>query len=441
MPLLLAVSFGIQALPSRADESPPAPGAGPGHVWTLERVLDAAREAGPSVRAAKAAGRAGEALGAAQWGALSPKISFRSGLSRSNDPALLFTQRLWQGRFTNDDFALDALNEPGPRTALEYGFVLEQPLWNGGAELTAPAAASRAKREARAASDAAVADALLDAVRRYVGYVSARARADGDSAAAEAAGAAHRAAAERHRRGQVPDLDTLRTFAHAAEARERRLSSIRDRDVALRRLGDAIGAAPRDEEIAAPPPGDPAAFLGAAEPAGEPHELRAARARADRLGLDASRASLRLLPALNGRLAMTYYRDPDVDDVERRWFAGLSLDWPLWDGTVRWQERRAAAAGAEGARAEAEALRRELAAREDAARRDLELAGPRRDAARAARDASEEALRLATARYAAGLLPLDARVRHIEREADVFPPRCRTSISSRFRSAPWPATS
>jgi outer membrane protein TolC len=402
-----------------------------GPTWTLERVLDAARDSSPSVRAAKAAGRAGEALGAAQWGALSPKISFRSGLSRSNDPALLFTQRLWQGRFTNDDFALDALNEPGPRTALEYGFVLEQPIWNGGAEVTAPAAVSRAKREARAASDAAVAGALLDAVRRYVGYVSARARAEADSAAAEAADAAHLAAAERHRRGQVPDLDTLRTFAHAAEARERMLSSIRDRDVARRRLGDAIGATPRDEEIAAPPPGDPGAFLAAGEPAGEPHELRAARARADRLGLEASRASLRLLPSLNGRLAMTYYRDPDVDDVERRWFAGLSLDWPLWDGTVRWQERRAAAAGADGARAEAEALRRELAAREEAARRDLELAGPRRDAARAARDASEEALRLATARYAAGLLPLDAllgvdaeaaraRVRHIEREADVF---------------------
>jgi outer membrane protein TolC len=189
----LLVSFGIAlALPSWAAEEPLRPLDGAEAAWTLERVLDAARRSGPSARAARAEGRAGEALGAAQWSALSPRVSFRGGLTRSNDPALLFSQRLWQGRFTADDFALDALNEPGPRSAFEYGFLLEQPLWNGGAEITAPAAAGRARREARASSDAAVADALLDAVSRYVGYVSARARADADSLAAAAAAAAQK---------------------------------------------------------------------------------------------------------------------------------------------------------------------------------------------------------------------------------------------------------
>jgi outer membrane protein TolC len=437
--LTIAASFGLlAALPAQAAERPapdPSPG-GPalagGSAWTLERVLEAARASSPAVRAAKARGRAGEAQGSAQWGALSPRISARGGLTRSNDPALLFSQKLWQGRFTPADFDVDALNQPGPRTALEYGLVLEQPLWNGGAEITAPAVAGRARREARATSDAGVADALLDAVRRYVGYVSARARADADSFAAGAASAEHAASVERHRLGQIPDLDTLRTYAHEAEARERLLASIRDRDLARRRLGDVVGATLSDADIAAHPPADPTAFVSpGSDAAAEPHELRAARAHADRLGIEASRAAMRLLPSLNGRLAVTYYRDPDADDVERRWFAGLSLDWPLWDGTMRIQERRAAAARAEAAREEAEAVRRDLAAREEAARLDLELSGPRRDAARAARDASEEALRLATARYRAGLLSLDAllgvdaeaartRERHIEREADVL---------------------
>ncbi|MEK7348175.1 MAG: TolC family protein [Candidatus Eisenbacteria bacterium] len=399
----------------------------------MARVLEAARRESPAVQAAKAAGRADAAEGATAWSALSPKISARGGVTRSNDPALLFSQRLWQGRFTAGDFALDALNEPGPRSALEYGLVLEQPIWNGGAEVTAPAVASSARREAGAASRAAVADALLDAVRRYVGYVSARERSLADSTALVAARAAHAAAVERHRHGQIPDLDTLRTFARAAEGIERSLTSGRDRDVARRRLGDLIGASPTDEEIASPEPADPAAFFTGAEAAGReptPPELEASRARARRLGLEASRAALRLLPSLNGRVAVTYYRDPELDDVERRWFAGLSLDWPLWDGALRWNERRAAAARADGARAELEAAKRDLAAREEAARRDLEIAGPRRDAARAARHASEEALRLATARYRAGLLPLDewlavdaeaarARERQIAREADV----------------------
>lgn len=427
----LVASFGVLwAPPSRAADQEAA-SAGDRAPWTLARVLEAARRESPAVRAAMAEGRAGAAAGATAWGALSPRISVRGGVTRSDDPALLFSQRLWQGRFTAADFALETLNEPGPRNALEYGLVLEQPIWNGGAEVTAPAVAASARREAGAASRAAVADALLDAVKRYVAYVSARERSLADSTALAAARAAHTAAVERHRHGQIPDLDTLRTFARAAEGIERSLTSARDRDVARRRLGDLIGASPTDAEIASPEPAEPAAFLAEAagrEPA--PPELEASRARARRLGLEASRAALRLLPSLNGRVAVTYYRDPEVDDVERRWFAGLSLDWPLWDGALRWNERRAAAARADGARAELEAAKRDLAAREESARRDLEIAGPRRDAARAARHASEEALRLATARYRAGLLPLDewlavdaeaarARERQIAREADV----------------------
>ncbi len=429
--MTLVASFGVLwAPPSRASDQGIAP-PGDRAPWTLERILEAARRESPAVRAARAGGRAAAAAGATAWSALSPKLSARGGLTRSNDPALLFSQRLWQGRFRAEDFELGALNQPEPRSALEYGFLLEQPIWNGGAEVTAPAVASSARREASAASRAAVADALLDVVRRYVGYVGARERALADSTALAAARAAHASAVERHRHGQIPDLDTLRTFARAAEGIERALTSGRDRDVSRRRLGDAIGASPTDAEIATPQPADATASRAdAAAAEGDVPELEASRARARRLGLEASRAALRLFPSVNGRVAVTYYRDPEVDDVERRWFAGLSLDWPLWDGAQRWNERRAAAARADGARAELIAAERELAARTESARRDLEIAGPRRDAAWAARQASDEALRLATARYGAGLLPLDewlavdaeaarARERHIAREADL----------------------
>jgi outer membrane protein TolC len=432
----LVTSFGLLwAPPSHAAEPRPA-GTANEATWTLERVLDAVRRDGPATRSAAAQGRAGEAAGASAWSALSPRVSFRAGLTRSDDPALLFSQRLWQGRFTSADFAIDALNQPGPRSAVEYGFVLDQPIWNGGAEITAPAMASRMRREARAASRAGIADALLDAVRRYVAYIGARERAASDSVGLAAASVAHASAVERHRLGQVPDLDTLRTFAREAESAERRLESLRERDVARRRLADVIGEAPSDDRIASPAAVDPTSFLSPAPTApaapngAAPPELESARARADRFDLEASRAALRMLPSLNGRLSMTYYRDPDVSDQERRWFAGLSLDWPLWDGALRWNERRAAAARADGARADYDALRREFAAREEAARRDLEIAGPRRDAARAARGATDEALRLATARYGAGLLSLDdllavdadaarARERQIAVDADL----------------------
>ena len=433
--LSLVASFGLLWAPlSRAaSDVPPGGEVGP---WTLARVLDAARAASPAALAASAHGRAGEADGAAAWSALLPHVAFRAGLTRSDDPALLFAQRLQQGKFTSQDFAIESLNQPGPRNALEYGLVLDQPLWNGAAEVTAPSMASHAKGEARAAARAERADALLDAVRRYVAYISARERVAADSVGLAAVRSAHASAVERHGRGQIPDLDTLRTFAREAEGRERWLLSVRDRELARRRLADVIGVSPADGEIPSPAPADPNAFLVQGTDAGADSaivapELGAARERANRLGLEADRASHRLLPSLNGRASLSYYRDPDAGgEAERRWFAGLALDWPLFDGTQRWNEKKAASARADGARAELESVRRELAAREEAARRDLEIAGPRRDAARAARDASHEALRLAVARYRAGLLPLDdllavdaeaatARERLIAREADV----------------------
>lgn len=428
--LSLVASFALLGAPRSRAETDRVPSTDRAS-WTLARVLEAARRKSPAIQAARAQGRAAAAASATAWSGLSPRISARGGATRSDDPALLFSQRLWQGRFTAGDFALETLNEPGTRNALEYGFVLEQPIWNGGAEVTAPAVAASGRREALFATRAAVADGLLDAVKRYVGYVSARERLLADSTALSAARAAHASAVERHRQGQIPDLDTLRTFARSAEGIERLLTSVRDRDVARRRLGDLVGESLSDDDIASPDPAEPSAFLAAGAIRSEAApELVASRARSRRLAIEASRAALRLLPSLNGRVAVTHYRDPELTGTERRWFAGLSLDWPLWDGGLRWNERRAAAARAEGARAELEAMERDLTAREEAARRDLEIAGPRRDAALAARRASDEALRLATFRYGAGLLPLDewlavdaeaarARERQIAREAEL----------------------
>ena len=116
--LSLVASFGLiwAPLSGAASDVPPGGEVGP---WTLARVLDAARAASPAALAASAHGRAGEADGAAAWSALLPHVAFRAGLTRSDDPALLFAQRLQQGTFTSQDFAIESLNQPGPRNALE----------------------------------------------------------------------------------------------------------------------------------------------------------------------------------------------------------------------------------------------------------------------------------------------------------------------------------
>jgi len=55
-----------------------------------------------------------------------PRLALDGGWTRSDDPALLFSQKLQQGRFTTDDFALSELNDPSPSNAWNGGVVVEQ---------------------------------------------------------------------------------------------------------------------------------------------------------------------------------------------------------------------------------------------------------------------------------------------------------------------------
>ncbi len=391
--------------PAAANGPAPAAAAGapaPGSPWTLERVLDEARAKDPGIAAARHAGEAGRADGAAALSALSPRVSLDAGFTRSDDPALLFSQKLWEGRFMASDFALPALNQPAPRNAWNWGVTLEQPLWNGGAEVTAPAAASHRRAAATAGQRASVADRLLAAAGTFAGAVRARDALAADSVALAAAEEQRRAAVERFRKGQVPELDTLRAVTHWAESRTAWLTARKDLDVALRRLSLLVGADVAAADLAALPEAE---AVAPAEPSADRRgELAAAREQARALRIESTRAALSLLPSVNVRLDLRDYRDPDTGEGERRFLVGVSASLPVWDGLARIERRRAAKARAEEAEALAEQLRRDLGVEVLDARGEASLSIDRRDAARMARASSDEALRLATARYSAGLL-------------------------------------
>jgi outer membrane protein TolC len=417
--------------------------------WTLERVLAAARTTHPSARSARASSEAGHSAGGAAFSALSPRLTLEASAVRTDDPAVLFTQHLRQGQFTAEDFALEQLNDPAEESALDAGLVLDVPLWNGGVEITAPAAASQLRRAAAAEEDVAIAATLLRAVETYVEAVSARDALEADSIALAAAAERMRIAVELYRRDLAPEVDTLRATASWGEARVASLDGFRRATVALERLslfvdeevraGDLADIADLDLPTDASTEGlddgvdtettlDEIDDLGAAQPGVTGRgELRAAGANVDRLALEARRAGYRLLPSLNSRASVTYYRPWDSGDGARRWGVGLALSLPLWDGTQRHAEWKLASARADAARADREELERDLAAASLDALAAARIARERRRVAGVARAAAEEALRLATERYRAGLLPMGellladaeaARARHRQIESE-----------------------
>ena len=374
--------------------------AGP---WTLERVLETVRRTDPALAAARAQGQAGRAEARAGRWALSPRVSLGAQVTRGDDPAMLFSQKLWQGRFTAADFGLAELNQPAAATALQWGLVVDQPLWNAGREVSALGLANRRLRAAAAAEQAAIAGRLLVAVEAYVGAVRAGAAAEADSSALVAAEGYREAAAERLRMGQVSPLDSMRAAARAGEARLAWLATRQAADLARERLAALLGAPVEASSLASLPE------MPAAPPAGAPAaraELVWARETADAAATEARRAAMGLLPALNSRFTYTRYRDANRTGWEPRWTAAVMLELPLWDGTRRYQDWSAARARAREAHERATALERDLALDLAAARSDAALALERRAVARETGAAAEEALRFAARRYRAGLLPL-----------------------------------
>jgi outer membrane protein TolC len=119
---------------------------------TLRQAIQIALKQSPDVDAAKAGvdeAKANASLSRTQY---LPQVNFAEDMSRGNDPVYVFGTRLRQQRFTQADFALDALNKPEPignfATRISGGWLLFDSLHTQksvhGADLMQKSAASSA---------------------------------------------------------------------------------------------------------------------------------------------------------------------------------------------------------------------------------------------------------------------------------------------------------
>jgi len=98
--------------------------------FTLTDAIRTALEGNYELRATKNAVLARkEGIGIAR-SAFLPKITFEERATRTNNPPLSFMMKLNQQRFSQNDFILDALNNPRPVNDYQTAFLLEQPLFS-----------------------------------------------------------------------------------------------------------------------------------------------------------------------------------------------------------------------------------------------------------------------------------------------------------------------
>lgn len=411
----MITAAGFAAAPSAAQEVV--------RPLRLEEAVALALERAAERRVAEARRDAAAADARLAASALYPELGLEAGWLRSDDPVAAFGTKLRQRRFSQADFDLPALNDPGPVTDWAAGARIS---WAGlnPALWARRAAAGRAADAARLSAGRVRQAAAFRARTLYYGTVRADARVRATAASVEAA----RATVERFRRrveeGLLTRADLLQAEAELASAEAELTGWERARDEVRLALGLLLGwsadSVPAPADGLAPPDSLPALPAPDVAPTARPDlaalAVRVAAAEAGRRG-----ARLAWLPSVEVFGAWVKHADAPFAADGTEWTVGAGLRWRAFDGFRR--PARAAGADAElrAARTEYEFALRE--ARVEVRRADdaVEAAARRVRASDAAARAAVEGRDLMRRRFEEGLAGpadlLDAEARAVEMEA------------------------
>lgn len=385
--------LGIQALAGQAES----------HPLTLDEAVDLALRQNAELRAAEARTDAAEDGARMAESFLYPMVGVEAGTVRSNDPVAAFGSRLRQGRFTQSDFALDALNSPDPITdwsalAGAQWSILDAASWARREAATLGAEAARFGLERR--RDATVFQTRV----LYYQALQGLARLEAAQAGEEAAAATVRLFTSRRDQGLLTDADVLQAEAELAGARAGRLF---DEQLALdarSRLGVFLGL-PADR---LPLPTDTLLSEGMEirTPSGtveERDDLLALDRMVKAAGAQVSLASRSGLPGLEVFGQVSTHTHETFGSREGNWTVGLQLRWPVFTGFARRSALDAAREQRRAVEIEREQAVRSARAEVGEAVRGVESAQRQVEAMDAAAAAAAEARRLVERRFQEGL--------------------------------------
>lgn len=402
----LLVLTGVGVAPLSAQET--AGVAGPGGAEaelrpvTLEQALATAREGNADLGSAVARERGARARSRAASSFLLPHVELESGFTRSVDPVFAFGTKLRQERFQEEDFSLDALNDPAALDAWTNTARVEWGIASPRAWAARDAAGNRAEaarwqtERSREATD----------FRTKVLYFLA-VGADAGLQAATASEDAARATVDRFRRradeGLLTEADLLQAEAELAAAKVDRSAAELERHDARLQLGLHLGWSPDTLPVptdslktSSPPAPRRAATVGRADLRAREAAVEAAEARRQEAGLG-------YLPDLAAFAGYSVHgRDPFADDGTD-WSVGVALRWTLFAGLRRPAEAEASSAALEGARLEYQQAVREARGELQQARRAVETAREGLEASRSAREAALAGRDLVRRRFEEGL--------------------------------------
>lgn len=337
---------------------------------------------------------------------LLPKIMFEEKYMRTTNPTYAFMAKLNQERFTQQDFAISALNDPDAVNDFQTAFSFEQPLLVRKANI----GLAMAKKEYEAANSEYQRkreEICLKVVRAFLMVQTARQYERLAEKGVEDAMEHLRIAQLRYKNGLGLYADTLRADTALKEAEQKMVTARKNFDVAKRGLGlvlgrsGAVDAAP--EELAIPV-----------------HDLKY-YTETSLSRLDVKSMESRLENAKNNiRLARAGYLPTigiggsyQLDDHEaplgsegESWQLAAFLKWELFDGSKRSHERRKAVHQLAETAEYLDGLKKFVAFKVYEAYRGVEEAEENLQLAETALKTAEEGMRLVKIRYENSLTPI-----------------------------------
>lgn len=208
---------------------------------TLRQAIAIALSKNPNAAEAQAGIKEAQAGVSQARAGLLPRLSFSEDISRGNDPVYAFGTRLRQQRFTQADFALNALNKPSPIGNFATGASGSWMLFNWFGTQNQIKSARFAEASAASMSDEAMQGIVLSVVQAYQSVLYAERQIDVARHQMATAQALLNDAKTRVKAGLAVDSDMLSAQVNLSEQQQELIAAEGNADATWAALQSAVG--------------------------------------------------------------------------------------------------------------------------------------------------------------------------------------------------------
>ncbi len=393
--LLLIMSFAAATYAGETSERP----------LSLAEALEIGQQQGYAVLIARAQLSEAKGQSLEAWSGFLPRLTLSETYIKTNEPVSVFGLKLKQGVFSQQDFALPALNNPAKFENYTGLAKLEVPLLNLDAVFGKAAAVKMVS--ARKAGLKRAGQVLTHYIRAaYYGLLLSRQNLQAIRAAVASAETHRDNARAAYQEGLISRADFLAAEVRLAELLEQEIMAgnqvhqVNDGLKLLLGVADAVVFVPTDSMTV------PMVSIDSENPfiaLGERADLAAFRfqEQAARRNLWAVRG--RWMPRVNAFGLREWNGAEAFRDNSNNWTVGVQLSWNVFDGFGHWGRSKQAAAKLSQVRYQHSQARQQAENEVAAAMRNIRAARQRIKVAEGAVQQARESLNIVEARFREGL--------------------------------------